>query len=491
VAFVIITAINHGLDLAHSYGARSAGVHMSDLYGDLYAKLEPDRYGKKPGDTTKPMERWGVGMAFEEMLERGLILRVFNETSTEEVMRPGEFQTLHTKTCPRPRHLRTKGCGCVCGGGVLFTPDLLIFNGVSRIGEIKLNSMGAKGAPWKLGETYDCFDPKFDKYFCVAPEVTLLTSDLRHVSAETVKVGDRLIGFDEQANGTHRHLRHTTVEAVKRISKPCSRLWLADGSSIVCSDDHMWYGTTSPNRREEWLSTSEVLRSDARLKGGPGGRKRTQNAHLCRVLPGQWVTKLTPEERGYLAGILDGEGCLHSSSARHASMKLTIAQKPGLVLTRIRALLAVDNVSFFETEQHGCVAIHIDKKDEILRLLSIVRPVRLLAKFVSLERLPGFSYDHVQIIRRESLGEQWVMAIQTDAHTYLAEGLASHNCQMKAYCYHIGTVYARLYSFSMREMVYFNEKDIFRGWDVQFEQWELEEEWEMLRRHGVTMKILK
>ena len=63
-------------------------------------------------------------------------------------------------------------------------------------------------------------------------------------------------------------------------------------------------------------------------------------------------------------------------------------------------------------------------------------------------------------------------------------------CQMKAYCYHIGTPYARLYSFSMREMVYFNEKDIFRGWDVQFEQWELDEEWEMLRRHGVTMKIL-
>ena len=202
---------------------------MSDLYGDLYAQLEPDRYGKKPGVQRRPNERWGIGMAFEEMLEKGLILRVFNETSTEEVMRPGEFQTVHTPQCTRPMALRTKGCGCKCGGGVLFTPDLLIFNGVSRIGEIKLNSMGAKGAPWKLGEKYDCFDPKFDKYFC----------------------------------------------------------------------------------------------------------------------------------------------------------------------------------------------------------------------------------------------------------------------QMKVYCYHIGTPFARLYSFSMREMVYFNEDDIFRGWDVQFEQWELDEEWEMLRRHGVTMGILK
>ena len=231
MALVIITAINHGLDLAHSYGHRSPGVHMSEIYGDLYAQLEPDRYGKKPGDTTVPMERWGVGMALEEMLEEGLQRRAFNTVTTEQVIRPGEFETLHTPACTRPRELRTKGCGCKCGGGVLYTPDLFItsmVNDISRIGEIKLNSMSAKGLPWKLGQTYDCFDPKVDKYVC----------------------------------------------------------------------------------------------------------------------------------------------------------------------------------------------------------------------------------------------------------------------QLKSYCKHIGTLYGRLYSFSMREMVYFNEPDIFRGWDIEFEQWELDEEWEMLRRHGVTMKIL-
>jgi len=55
---------------------------MSSLYGDLYAKLEPDRYGKKLGpegaEPALPMERWGIGMAFEEMLEEGLRRRAFN-----------------------------------------------------------------------------------------------------------------------------------------------------------------------------------------------------------------------------------------------------------------------------------------------------------------------------------------------------------------------------------------------------------------------------
>ena len=161
---MIITAIPHGLDLAKSYGVRGKGVHMSDLYGALYAALEPKRYAKKVD--APPMERWGIGMAFEEMLEEGLKRRMFNENEHETITRPGEFETEHTIKCPRLKRYRTYGCGCICGGGVLFSPDLMIFNGKDRSAEIKLNSMSAKGAPWKLGEIYTGFDRKFDKYFC-------------------------------------------------------------------------------------------------------------------------------------------------------------------------------------------------------------------------------------------------------------------------------------------------------------------------------------
>ena len=160
---MIITPIEHGLDLSHSYGERGAGVHMSDLYGAYYAQLEPKRYGIQQ-DKEKPRERWGAGMAFEEMLEEGLALRAFNESPEEEVIRPGEFETSHTVSCQRLEAQRTTGCGCRCGGGVLYSPDLLVFNGTTRVAEIKLNSMSAKGVPWRLGETYTGFDPKFNKF---------------------------------------------------------------------------------------------------------------------------------------------------------------------------------------------------------------------------------------------------------------------------------------------------------------------------------------
>jgi len=70
--------------------------------------------------------------------------RAFNTLALEEVTRPGELRHCILQHVLGRRCFRTKGCGCRCGGGVLFTPDLFITNGVSRIGEIKLNSMSRK-----------------------------------------------------------------------------------------------------------------------------------------------------------------------------------------------------------------------------------------------------------------------------------------------------------------------------------------------------------
>ena len=164
---MIITSINHGLQLAQGFGEpRTVGAHMSDLYGSFYAQLEPKRYGKQQDDEL-PLERFEAGMAFEEMLEIGLKRRVaMAGAQLESVDRPGEFETQHTDECEVPVEDRTAGMGCWCGGGVFYTPDLLIFNDVTRLGEIKLTSMSAKDIPWVLGESFEDFDPKFDKYIC-------------------------------------------------------------------------------------------------------------------------------------------------------------------------------------------------------------------------------------------------------------------------------------------------------------------------------------
>lgn len=119
-----ITPVEHDLQLAVSSIPRSPGLHMSDIYGSLYKELEPNRFKDGPMDLLK-LE---AGLTLEAIFEEGLKRRL--------IERPGEFTTEE---------------------GIIYTPDLLIFNHVTRLGEIKLTWMSMH-----QGIEHQ----KFDKWFC-------------------------------------------------------------------------------------------------------------------------------------------------------------------------------------------------------------------------------------------------------------------------------------------------------------------------------------
>ena len=154
------------LTLGRSMAAREAsptrgvGVHMSDIYGRLYQKLDPKRYAGGGFDGVA-WSRIELGLALEEMLEEGLVRRLME--------RPGEFRTPE---------------------GIYYNPDGLLFDseridGVVRdlvVCELKLTWMTTKDCPitseqaenagltWDETVSWDgdpsaAFPPKFDKYF--------------------------------------------------------------------------------------------------------------------------------------------------------------------------------------------------------------------------------------------------------------------------------------------------------------------------------------
>jgi len=117
--------------LAPSEG-RSEGLHMSDIYGALYQKLDPKRYGK-PGAPRDPAGtlRMAVGVAWERYLEERLA------ASGSDAQRPAEQMT---------------------SDGVAYSPDLLLEGG-AVVGEIK--------ATWLSSRT-DPHHPKFGKWLTQA-----------------------------------------------------------------------------------------------------------------------------------------------------------------------------------------------------------------------------------------------------------------------------------------------------------------------------------
>lgn len=129
---MIVTPTTIGMDLLKSELVRSPGLHASDIYGALYKELDPRRYDY--GDSEPNPLLLALGTAWEKHLEH---LFALNGVVVE---RPGEFMSPE---------------------GIAYSPDLIFFNGCTRLGEIKMTSMSAKDMP-----TTECnnLPPKLDKY---------------------------------------------------------------------------------------------------------------------------------------------------------------------------------------------------------------------------------------------------------------------------------------------------------------------------------------
>lgn len=137
---IVTPVLDHGIDFLASDLVRSKGLHASDIYGDLYKHLEPKRYDIRDKGTGEPTELnpvlMALGTAWENHFEYLLRKAGYN------IERPGEFFS------PPPE-------------SVAFSPDLVQYNGVTKLWEIKLTSMSAKDVPTEPG---DCLPPKFSKY---------------------------------------------------------------------------------------------------------------------------------------------------------------------------------------------------------------------------------------------------------------------------------------------------------------------------------------
>lgn len=160
---MIITA--HEIDLAvlrigQSSGVRAPGLHASTIYNDFYKEKEPDRYDR--GDGPPPPLLLETGLILETALEEGLARKYESSEGAEQITRPGEFTT----TDSFDGHPYT----------ISYNPDLFIYNGHLRGGEIKATWLSSKiPHEWLIDEESrrhhqddinDAFlNPKFDKYY--------------------------------------------------------------------------------------------------------------------------------------------------------------------------------------------------------------------------------------------------------------------------------------------------------------------------------------
>jgi hypothetical protein len=251
---------------------------------------------------------------------------------------------------------------------------------------------------------------------CVAPGTRVLTDDLRWVPVEDVLPGEGLLGFDEHSvNGSCRRYLRTVVEAVEPLDLPCYDLTFDDGTTVRCSADHLWF------QESGWVRTDRM-----RVLGDGDRASRVRKPFSV------WETDES-RDAGYLAAAFDGEG--HLGTSKGNLHRLGFAQRDNAMWECVTRALKERDFIFSERQTalggfpgSGFVRqLNVGHRSQVLRFLGSIRPHRLLENFRPNE-LGRMHSDSVRLVKKEFVGTQRVIALQTDARTFFAEGLASHNC---------------------------------------------------------------
>jgi hypothetical protein len=284
--------------------------------------------------------------------------------------------------------------------------------------------LGRPGGAGKIETVNDA-----DRYLCVAPETRVLMSDLTWRSAGELKPGDPLLAFDEENPGParpglraptqYRRWRIANVIAAPRVKLPCYRLTFDDGTTVIASEDHCWlagsHKTGSGGRGWRWVKTKSLVCNRA-----------TQRSWVLKLA--QMTERSDTWDAGWIAGVFDGEGSVISAP----SARIVVSQNPGPVLDRIEQWLTANGFDFERDASKKCIRLALrGGLKEQMRFLMLARPLRLLRKFQEVVpdcSLYARSHSAVGLVGKEFLGEQEVIALSTSTRTFVAEGLASHNC---------------------------------------------------------------
>lgn len=260
---------------------------------------------------------------------------------------------------------------------------------------------------------------------CLAPHHRVLTADLRYIALGDVVPGMKLVSFDEtneESSRRGRAYKEGTVLAVRTAKKPVKRVIFDNGLEIIATHDHRWL--------------SRINGQSSIKAGGTYLWRETTQLRVGTLIPQPldvWDLD-TSFEAGYLAGILDGEGCLYvRETSGGALMQLSFSQKPGIVLDMAEKhfsnVIGVDLLGHLN--QRGVESLRVRGGiPSIVKTLGVVQPYRLMEKFSP--NLMGQMTSSVnnKIVAIEDAGEQEIVEIDIDAKTMIVEGQPHHNCYL-------------------------------------------------------------
>lgn len=260
---------------------------------------------------------------------------------------------------------------------------------------------------------------------CLEKHTKILKTDLTWVEAGALKVGDKLVGFEEEHSPNKpRQIREAIVTENTIISRKSLKVTLSDGTSIIATPEHKWLKLSEKGRDYQWCET-QYLKVGQRVE---------------RFL-NPWVQD-TSYEAGWLSGFIAGEGTLKGSNYRGASgsvSSIDFCQRPTKVLDQALEYCNKLNIDIappqFKKGGLGkgdtLYTYTLGGKFKTLEHLGKLRINRLIDKidWNKFGSLKSQNSETLSVVSIEDAGEQEICILGTSTNTYIAEGFAMHNCK--------------------------------------------------------------
>jgi hypothetical protein len=266
--------------------------------------------------------------------------------------------------------------------------------------------------------------------FCVSPNTKILSSSLEWITADDIRVGQGIVSVDEfpikKGRGGMRKMREGVIEAKSIVYENAFKLKMDNGTELIATGPHRFLSLKN-NIETEWRKVDSM---------SPGDSIR-------------YITKPHKKpnfEDGWFGGMIDGEGSLSQKTRTGSS--LSISQVDGLVWDNLikyvekndyNYRIEVDRRTPQNSGKYGQRPVNklmIGRMDELMRLFSTVRPIRLINRRWWIDKqVPNNGWS--KIVSIESLGKRKMIDLQTSEKTFIANGFISHNSTvMTGYLYH-------------------------------------------------------
>lgn len=266
---------------------------------------------------------------------------------------------------------------------------------------------------------------------CLSADTPVLCADLTWRPAGDLLVGDELIAFDEfTPPGLYtRCYRRSVVLGNDLFREPLLTVNTPLGS-VRCTYEHPWLVRRYRGHSWEWRKAEDLRPGDVVMK-------------MLDV----WEVDRS-WDAGWLAGILDGEGCLGFKSQQNGSAKISVGQVDGPTADRIDVALKATGVSVNTHTRLAKDAAglsgrtyhaqaqrrwEVGRRSDVMKLLGSIRPPRLLAN--SDQVWEGFTLKssisdrRVMITSIEGAGSGLIAQLSTSTKTYIGAGFAMHNSE--------------------------------------------------------------